>query len=50
MCADCAYEANCKSIVDIGAGMGHLARILAFRYGLYVTCIEQDCILLQQAR
>ncbi|XP_029040773.2 methyltransferase-like protein 25B isoform X3 [Osmia bicornis bicornis] len=50
VCADCAYEANCKCIVDIGAGMGHLARILAFRYGLYVTCIEQDCILLQQAR
>ncbi|XP_003703845.2 methyltransferase-like protein 25B [Megachile rotundata] len=50
VCADCAHEANCKCIVDIGAGMGHLARILAFQYGLYVTCIEQDCILLQQAR
>ncbi|XP_054006769.1 methyltransferase-like protein 25B isoform X1 [Hylaeus anthracinus] len=49
VCADCAYEANSKCIVDIGAGMGHLARILAFRYGLCVTCIEQDCTLLQQA-
>ncbi|XP_043794082.1 protein RRNAD1-like [Apis laboriosa] len=50
VCAECAYEASCKCIVDIGSGMGHLARILAFQYGLYVTCIEQDCILLQQAR
>lgn len=30
--------------------MGHLARTLAFQYGLNVTCIEQDRILLQQAR
>ncbi|XP_031846816.1 methyltransferase-like protein 25B [Nomia melanderi] len=50
VCANCAYDSNCKCIVDIGAGMGHLARILAFRHGLCVTCIEQDCILLQQAR
>ncbi|XP_043257721.1 protein RRNAD1-like [Colletes gigas] len=50
VCADCAYESNSKCIVDIGAGMGHLARTLAFQYGLCVTCIEQDCILLQQAR
>ncbi|XP_043590686.1 protein RRNAD1-like isoform X1 [Bombus pyrosoma] len=50
VCAGCAYEASCKCIIDIGSGMGHLARILAFQYGLNVTCIEQDCILLQQAR
>ncbi|KAK1127411.1 hypothetical protein K0M31_003950 [Melipona bicolor] len=50
VCAGCAHEASCKCIVDIGSGMGHLARILAFQYGLNVTCIEQDCTLLQQAR
>ncbi|KZC04159.1 PREDICTED: protein RRNAD1-like [Dufourea novaeangliae] len=50
VCADCAYESNCKCIVDIGAGMGHLARTLAFQHGLCVTCIEQDSTLLQQAR
>ncbi|XP_076297897.1 methyltransferase-like protein 25B [Lasioglossum baleicum] len=50
VCANCAYASNCKCIVDIGAGMGHLARILAFRHGLCVTCIEQDCMLLQRAR
>ncbi|CAK9830868.1 Methyltransferase-like protein 25B [Anthophora retusa] len=50
VCAECACEANCKCIVDIGSGMGHLARILAFQHGLYVTCIEQDYVLLQQAR
>lgn len=30
--------------------MGHLARVLAFQYGLNVTCVEQDRVLLQQAR
>ncbi|XP_078041601.1 methyltransferase-like protein 25B isoform X3 [Augochlora pura] len=50
VCANCAYYSNCKCIVDIGAGMGHLARTLAFQHGFYVTCIEQDYTLLQQAR
>ncbi|OAD52468.1 Protein RRNAD1 [Eufriesea mexicana] len=50
VCVGCAYKASCKCIVDIGSGMGHLARTLAFQYGLNVTCIEQDRILLQQAR
>ncbi|EFN89616.1 protein RRNAD1 isoform X2 [Harpegnathos saltator] len=50
ICADCARESNAKCIVDVGAGMGHLARSLAFKYGLYVTCIEQNASLSQQAR
>ncbi|XP_076667976.1 methyltransferase-like protein 25B [Andrena cerasifolii] len=50
VCADCAHESNCKCIVDIGSGMGHLARTLSFQYGLCVTCVEQDCTLLQHAR
>lgn len=49
ICADCAYESRSKCIVDIGAGMGHLARVLAFRYGLCVACIEQNSSLCQQA-
>ncbi|XP_077261641.1 methyltransferase-like protein 25B isoform X2 [Temnothorax americanus] len=49
ICADCARESNAKCIVDVGAGVGHLARSLAFKYGLNVTCIEQDALLSQQA-
>lgn len=50
MCADCAQESNTRCIVDIGAGMGHLGRSLAFKHDLYVICIEQDAELSQQAR
>ncbi|XP_011687303.1 PREDICTED: protein RRNAD1-like isoform X2 [Wasmannia auropunctata] len=50
ICADCAQESSAKCIVDVGAGVGHLARSLAFKYGLHVTCIEQDALLSQQAR
>ncbi|XP_011162554.2 protein RRNAD1 [Solenopsis invicta] len=50
ICADCARESNAKCIVDVGAGVGHLARSLAFKYGLHVMCIEQDSLLSQQAR
>ncbi|XP_029680179.1 protein RRNAD1-like [Formica exsecta] len=49
ICADCAQESNTRCIVDIGAGMGHLARSLAFKHGLCVMCIEQDTELSQQA-
>ncbi|XP_020283775.1 protein RRNAD1-like isoform X1 [Pseudomyrmex gracilis] len=50
ICADCAKESNAKCIVDVGAGMGHLARTLAFKYNLRVICIEQDSSLSKQAR
>ncbi|KAL0113606.1 hypothetical protein PUN28_012633 [Cardiocondyla obscurior] len=50
ICADCTRESNAKCIVDVGAGVGHLARSLAFKYRLHVACIEQDVKLSQQAR
>ncbi|XP_012059464.1 PREDICTED: protein RRNAD1-like [Atta cephalotes] len=50
VCADCAQESNAECIVDVGAGVGHLARSLAFKYVLHVICIEQDALLSQQAR
>ncbi|ESP00676.1 hypothetical protein LOTGIDRAFT_157966 [Lottia gigantea] len=31
---------QCKNIVDVGAGLGHLSRILAFNQGLTVTTVE----------
>ncbi|XP_014489337.1 PREDICTED: protein RRNAD1-like isoform X2 [Dinoponera quadriceps] len=50
ICANCARESDAKCIVDVGAGMGHLARSLAFKYDLCVTCIEQNAALSQQAK
>lgn len=50
ICADCARESRARCIVDVGAGVGHLARTLAFKYGLRAICIEQDASLSQQAR
>ena len=47
---ECASKTNCNFIVDIGSGMGHLARLLAFKYDLKVACIEQNEQLLQGAR
>ena len=31
---------GCDRIVDIGAGLGHLSRLLNFKYGLTVTTVE----------
>ena len=39
-----AGATNCAHVVDVGAGQGHLSRILAFGYGLDVTTVEAvDC-------
>ncbi|XP_011494298.1 PREDICTED: protein RRNAD1-like [Ceratosolen solmsi marchali] len=48
--ADCAKITNCECIVDIGAGMCHLSRILAYKYNLNVICVEQNELLLENAR
>ncbi|KAK2579480.1 hypothetical protein KPH14_010794 [Odynerus spinipes] len=50
ICAHYAYKSNCRCIVDIGAGVGHLARILNCQHGLHVACIEQDELLSKKAR
>lgn len=50
MCVYYAQKSECKSIVDVGAGLGHLARILTYQYGLHVACIEQDELLSKKAR
>ncbi|XP_015585633.1 protein RRNAD1 isoform X3 [Cephus cinctus] len=47
---DCASAADSERIVDVGAGMGHLARVLAYKYGLCVLCIEQQESLSRRAR
>lgn len=48
-CADIAYKTNCKVVVDCGSGLGHLARLLAYKYRLYVICIEAQEKLCERA-
>ncbi|XP_060572310.1 methyltransferase-like protein 25B [Ruditapes philippinarum] len=31
---------DCKNVVDVGSGLGHLARLLSFGYNLNVTSVE----------
>ena len=40
MISEVAECQNCQNIVDVGAGQGHLSRILSYGYGLKVTTVE----------
>ena len=33
-------QAGSQHVVDVGAGLGHLSRLLTFAYGLKVTTVE----------
>ena len=35
-----AKLSSCGHVVDVGAGQGHLSRLLAFGYGYKVTTVE----------
>ncbi|NWY94903.1 RRNAD protein, partial [Loxia curvirostra] len=41
---------GCERVVDIGAGQGHLSRLLAFGLGLRVTAVESDARLVGLAQ
>lgn len=45
-----AKDCGVQYIVDFGAGSGHLARALAFNFGVKVCCLEQQAALTEQAR
>lgn len=47
---ECTQKTKCRTVVDLGAGLGHLARHLAFKENLDVLCIEQDSILTEEAK
>nr|XP_020473010.1 protein RRNAD1 isoform X2 [Monopterus albus] len=40
---------DCKTVVDVGSGQGHLTRFLSFGLGLSVTAIEADPALVAMA-
>lgn len=45
-----AMDTNCSGVVDIGSGMGHLVRTLAYRYKLNTIGIEYQHKLVNEAR
>ncbi|KAG5887848.1 hypothetical protein JTB14_005614 [Gonioctena quinquepunctata] len=48
-CFESAEKTDCYYIVDIGSGLGHLSRMMAFGYGLKVCTFEANEVLSQQA-
>lgn len=50
LCYNTALKSNCFYIVDVGSGLGHLSRILAYGYKFNVLSIEANEKLTQQAR
>ncbi|GLH06002.1 Uncharacterized protein GBIM_11531 [Gryllus bimaculatus] len=48
--AETAKSTGCSYVVDVGSGLGHLARMLAYGYDLQVCCLEAQHTLAQQAR
>lgn len=48
--ADVAKELDLKYIVDFGSGVGHIARLLSYGYGLNVCCLEKEISLIEKAK
>lgn len=44
-----AKYSDVRYLVDFGAGLGHLARAIAFNFGAEVCCLEQQTSLTEQA-
>lgn len=41
-CAMISRAMNCPTVVDVGAGVGHLSRYLSFGHGLELVCLEGE--------
>lgn len=50
LCANTAVDCQVKYILDFGAGLGHLSRVLGYGYGLNVCCLEQQPQLNEEAK
>lgn len=49
-CHKTCKELECEYIIDVGSGVGHLARVLAYGYNLNVLCLEAQSELIEQAQ
>ncbi|KAL4716914.1 hypothetical protein ACJJTC_012725 [Scirpophaga incertulas] len=47
---DITIQTSCKAVLDFGSGLGHLVRMLAYRYELSTAGIECQSQLTEQAR
>ncbi|XP_023944052.2 methyltransferase-like protein 25B isoform X2 [Bicyclus anynana] len=45
-----ARESNCRAVLDFGSGLGHLIRILSYKYNLHSVGIEMQTQLTVEAR
>lgn len=50
LCYKSALNTNCFCIVDIGSGVGHLSRLLAYKYGFKVCTFESNNMLTNSAK
>lgn len=50
LCCSNALKSDCFYIVDVGSGLGHLSRILAYGYKFNVLSIEANENLSKQAK
>ncbi|XP_044764870.1 protein RRNAD1-like isoform X2 [Coccinella septempunctata] len=50
LCKEMATKSGCIYIVDIGSGLGHLSRMLAYGYNFEVCSIEAEPYLTEQAK
>lgn len=45
-----AKNSHCRAVVDFGSGLGHLIRILSYKYNLEAVGIEMQGQLTEEAR
>ncbi|XP_039760390.1 protein RRNAD1-like isoform X2 [Pararge aegeria] len=45
-----ARQSNCNAVVDFGSGLGHLIRILSYKYNVHSVGIEMQTRLTEEAR
>ncbi|XP_023165199.2 protein RRNAD1 isoform X2 [Drosophila hydei] len=49
ICARSCQQTSTMFVIDFGAGVGHLARVLGYGYGINVCCLEMQTALNEQA-
>lgn len=45
-----AKKSGCNAVIDFGSGLGHLVRMLSYKYELYTAGIECQSQLTEEAR
>lgn len=45
-----ARQSDCNAVLDFGSGLGHLVRMLAYKYDLHAAGIESQTQLTEEAR